>query len=267
MTSSLPTSPGLPPALSFQGAIATLTLRRPQVANRLDLDDLATLRQWVAQAESNPEVRVLVFQAEGRQFCSGFHIGQVSHDTDGQAGVQEGAVRFEALGDALEQSRLVSVAVLQGGVYGGGADLALACDFRMGGPDVRLMVPAARLGVVYYRGGMQRFVTRLGLQTAKRVLLTAENMDAQALHHCGYLDQLWPSNEELTAQAQGLAQRLSHMAPLALQGMKRHLNHIARNTLDERALAQDMARAAASQDVLEGARAWHEKREPRFTGQ
>lgn len=247
--------------------MATLTLRRPQVANRLDLEDLATLRNLVVQAESHPEVRVLLLQAEGRQFCSGFHIGQVSRDTDGHAGVEEGAIRFEALGDAIEQSRLVSVAMLQGGVYGGGADLALACDFRMGGPDTRLMVPAARLGVVYYRSGLQRFVTRLGLQTAKRVLLTAETMDAPALHRCGYLDHLWPSNEELAVQAQALAERLSHMAPLALQGMKHHLNHIARGTLDERALAQDMARAAASQDVLEGARAWHEKREPRFTGQ
>ncbi|NBU89441.1 MAG: enoyl-CoA hydratase/isomerase family protein [Betaproteobacteria bacterium] len=254
---------GHPPELAFEGAVATLTLRRPGVANRLDLDDLHTLRQRVAQAEQRPEVRVLKLQAEGRHFCSGFHIGQVHADA---GGVAKGAEGFEAVADALEQSRLVSVAVIQGGVYGGGADVALACDFRMGCPASTLMVPAARLGVVYYRGGLQRFVTRLGLQTAKRILLSAQTLDAQALERCGYLDRLLPSEEAMHAEADALIQRLAHMAPLALQGMKHHLNHIARGTLDAAALAQDMARAAASQDVIEGARAWEEKREPRFTG-
>ena len=248
----------LPPQLDIEGHLARITLRRPRVANRLELEDLQTLQAQLQQVQQRPEVRVLLLQAQGRHFCSGFNI-------DAVPGVDAGAL-FEALTDAWEAARPVTVAAIQGGLYGGATDLALACDFRLGLPSCEMFVPAARLGLHFYRGGLERYVNRLGLSMAKRVLLAGETLDAQTMLDCGFLDRLLPDAATLHTEAQALCERLGGYAPLALEGMKRHLNAIAQGRLDEAALRQDIARANASDDLAEGVRAWQEKRTPRFLG-
>ena len=85
------------------------------------------------------------------------------------------------------------------------------------------------------------------------------------MHAIGFLTQL-VAPEALMAEADALTQRLAAMAPLALLGMKKHLNHIARGVLDMDAVQHDIARAAHSADLQEGRAAWAEKRAPRFTG-
>jgi enoyl-CoA hydratase/carnithine racemase len=250
--------PGLAPALEIEGALARITLRRPRLANRLELVDLQTLRAQLDKINKTPAVRVVLLAAEGRHFCSGFNIHAAP-------GVDAGAL-FEQLSDDWEAARPVTVAAMQGGVYGGATDLALACDFRLGTQACEMFVPAARLGLHFYRGGMQRYVTRLGLSWAKRVLLAGETLDATTMHASGFLDQLLPDGPALDQAVQTLLDSLLGMAPLALLGMKKHLNAIARQALDETALSADLARANASADLAEGLAAWQEKRLPRFTG-
>jgi enoyl-CoA hydratase/carnithine racemase len=250
---------GQAPHLAIDDRIATLTLRRPAVANRLELEDLQTLQAQIDEIDANPAVLVLRLVAEGRHFCSGFNIGQVG------SGANAGQ-RFEALASALERARPVTIAAIQGGVYGGATDLALACDFRIGTPVSELSVPAAKLGLLFYRGGLERYVSRLGLATAKRVLLTADRLDAVAMLACGYLDRLAPSVEALPSLLDELTATLAGMAPLALLGMKKHLNRIAAGTLIEDELARDIAESDASEDLREGALAWQQKRDPVFRG-
>jgi enoyl-CoA hydratase/carnithine racemase len=254
------TTPGQIPHLAIDGRIATITLRRPEVANRLELEDLQTLQAQVDEVNASSALLVLRLVAEGRHFCSGFNIGRVG------SGANDAGQRFEALAAALEQARPVTIAAIQGGVYGGATDLALACDFRIGTPASELSVPAARLGLLYYQGGLQRYVSRLGLATAKRVMLTAAKLDAAELLACGYLDQLAPSVDALPMVVEELGTILAGMAPLALLGMKKHLNRIAAGTVAEAEFARDIAVAAASDDLREGALAWQEKREPVFKG-
>lgn len=251
------------PSLAIDGRIATITLRRPQVANRLELEDLAALDGHIATVNACEEVLVLRLQAEGRHFCSGFNIGRVQGADAAAAGA-----RFEALADAIENARPVTVAVLQGGVYGGATDLALACDFRLGTPASEWRVPAARLGLHYYRGGLARYVSRLGLQTARRVMLAAETFDAPAMLAAGMLDRVLPA-AELADEAASFCANLAGLAPLALLGMKRSLNRLAAGPLDAAAkaeIAAAIARAAASEDLQEGAAAWAAKRAPVFRG-
>jgi len=156
--------------------------------------------------------------------------------------------------------------LLQGGVYGGATDLALACDFRLGSSATEMFMPAARLGLHFYRRGLERYVTRLGLDHAKRLFLTAEKIDASEMHAIGFLTHL-VAPDALLASADQLAATLGAMAPLAVTGMKKHLNRIARGALDADDLQRDIERAAASRDLLEGRAAWAEKRMPRFTGE
>ncbi|MFO1328501.1 MAG: enoyl-CoA hydratase/isomerase family protein [Rubrivivax sp.] len=248
---------GQSPELSVAGAVATITLRRPAQANRLEPDDLGTLIAQVQQVDADPAVHVLCLRAGGRTFCSGFDIGRI------------GAARtasFEDMVNAVEDCRVPTVAVLQGGVYGGATDLALACDFRLGTPAVEMFMPAARLGLHFYRRGLERYVSRLGLDTAKRLFLTAERIGADEMRAVGFLTRLLPA-DELDAAADALAATLASLAPLAVQGMKRHLNAIARGELDAQALQRDITRAVQSQDLQEGRAAWAAKREPQFKGE
>ena len=129
-----------------------------------------------------------------------------------------------------------------------------------------MQVPAATLGLLFYRGGLERYVSRLGLQTAKRVMLLGERLKAEQMLECGYLDRLLPTAEALAAQVDEFAGLLAGMAPLALLGMKKHLNRIAAGTLDAAEIARDIAQADASEDLREGALAWQQKRTPVFHG-
>ena len=244
------------PELTIHGHQATITLRRPDQANRLGPDDLNELVAHIDRVNQRDEVLVLRLQSTGKYFCSGYDIHQISAAR---------TVAFDDLVNALEDARPVTLAVIQGGVYGGATDIALACDFRLGTPAVDMFMPAARLGLHFYQRGLERYVARLGLDTAKRLFLTAEKIDAAEMKACGFLTHLLNA-DALEATADKLSATLAAMAPLALLGMKKHINHIGRGVLNVQDLQQDIARAAGSSDLKEGAAAWAAKRVPQVTG-
>ena len=246
------------PALDIAHPVATLMLRRPENANRLEPDDLKAVVGHLEAVNHDPGILVLQIRGEGKYFCSGYDISSLATQSGNPLG-------FEDMANAVETARPVTIAVVHGGAYGGGTDLALACDFRIGTHAAEMFMPAARLGLHYYRGGLERYVTRLGLDTAKRLFLTAERFDAQAMRACGFLTDLVAA-DELEASVNRLTDTLAAMAPVALLGMKKHMNRIARGALDVDDLNADIARAAASDDIREGAAAWAAKRPPKFTG-
>ena len=244
------------PQLSVQGATATITLQRPDQANRLGPEDLEALYTHIGAVNALPEVLVLRLQSAGKYFCSGYDIGRIGG---------ERTIDFGTMVDALETARPITIAAIHGGVYGGATDMALACDFRVGVTTGDMFMPAARLGLHYYRSGMERYVARMGLNAALRLFLTAERIDAAEMHRIGYLTHL-VAPEALGATVDQLAATLAGMAPIALLGMKKNLNRIARGTADAGEILRDCAAAAASADLQEGRAAWAEKRPPKFSG-
>ena len=253
---------GGPPRLHLHDGRATITLNRPAHHNRLHVDDLLALQQHLQALQADPAVRLLVITGTGRSFSSGFHLG----DFDSQpARPGAGPRLFEETVDALEALAVPTVCRFNGSVFGGATDLALACDFRVGVAGMVLRMPAARLGLHYYPSGLQRYVSRLGLATAKRLFLLAETVGADELLSLGYLDRLVPP-EQLDSTVQALADALAAGAPLALRGMKQSLDEIARGAFDLAAVRAREARCAASADLQEGRAAIAEKRPPRFTG-
>jgi enoyl-CoA hydratase/carnithine racemase len=246
------------PTLDIHGHIATLCLQRTASANKITPGDLAVLRQHVDTVNQTPDVLLLVLRSTGKHFCAGYDIAQVSgSQTEGQG--------FGDMVDAIENCRAVTLAVVQGGVYGGATDMVLACDFRMGSDNIEMFMPAARLGLHYYLSGLQRYASRLGVDMAKRLFLTAEKLDAHQMLACGFLTHL-VAPDELQARSEALCEQLAGMAPLALLGMKHHLNQIARGTVDPQAVRASVVQTLASDDLKEGGLAWKEKRKPRFTG-
>jgi enoyl-CoA hydratase/carnithine racemase len=248
---------GQAPALTVNGRQAIITLRRPHVANRLDFSDLETIRQHLRDVNAMEQVLVLHLRGEGRHFCSGFNINTVGAGNTGHA--------FQALADELEAARPVTIAAINGGVYGGATDLALCCDFRLGVTHSEMFVPPVKLGLLFYQAGLHRYVSRLGINVAKTLLLTGTALDAREMLACGFLTRLLEP-EQLVPAADELGAQLAGMAPLALLGMKKHLTRIAANRFDAADYTADSARADASEDLREGALAWQEKRAPVFKG-
>ena len=247
------------PLLTVDGAVATIALRRPEVANRLNPGDLRAIRNHIEAVNEMARVLVLRFVSAGKYFCSGYDIGSLAGKSD------EGALNFGEVMDVIEAARPVTIAAINGGVYGGATDLCLACDFRIGVPGCDMFMPAARLGLHFYRGGMARYVSRLGLNAAKRLFLTTDRIDAATMLDIGFLTEM-VEPAALHARVDQLSAQLAGMAPIALLGMKQHLNALARGTLDADALARDIHRSEISADLREGAAAWKEKRQPVFSG-
>ena len=240
---------------------ATITLQRPQHHHRLHRADLLALQAHFRSLAANPAARVLVITASGPVFCSGFHLGELEEAHAASADPR----LFEHTVDALEALPLPTVARLNGSVYGGATDLALACDFRVGVDGLQLRMPAARLGLHYYPSGLRRYVSRLGLATAKRLFLLAESVPAAELLALGYLDRLVPA-AQLDAEVDRIAAALAAGAPLAVRGMKASLNEIANGDCRLDRLRQREALCAASADLQEGKAAFADKRPPQFSG-
>lgn len=244
------------PTLAIDDHVAVITLQRPDQANRLGPDDLQCIHDYLLKINEIPEIRVLRLESTGKYFCSGFDINKLG----GQR-----VVDFDTVVNVLEVARPVTIAVLQGGVYGGATDLALACDFRVGDQATNMFMPAARLGLHYYPSGLQRYVARMGINTAKRLFLTAEKIESEEMLRVGYLTHLC-KDKSLEQTVRELTETLVSMAPLAIFGMKKHLTRIAQGTLDMADLERDIDVVMSSEDLQEGRTAWAEKRPPVFKG-
>jgi len=173
-----------PPSLTVEDGLATVRFERPREHNRIDPDDIPVLRAHLERVTADASIRVVVFTGAGaRTFSSGFTIEAILDRLDRS---------FEQLLDALERLPLPTVAIVNGGVYGGATDLALCCDFRIGVSGTRMFMPAARFGLHYYPGGLRRYVAAVGPAQAKRVFLTGQTLSSEEMLRIGFLTELVP---------------------------------------------------------------------------
>jgi enoyl-CoA hydratase/carnithine racemase len=252
------------PVLELDGARATIRLNRPRHLNRLQPDDLEMLLKLFDRIEADPAIRVLVLTGTGRAFSAGYDLNSVAERATSKVEQNSAGSAFEVVVNRLEDLGVPTICRLNGGVYGGSTDLALACDFRIGVDACEMFMPAARLGLHYYKSGIARYVTRLGFDNAKKLFLTAQKIDAAEMLRIGYLTKVVLSIEELDEEVGKLADVLAGNAPSAMRGMKRTINEFARGKLDEEAAdrrARDSMRGA---EIKEGIKAFAEKRPPRF---
>lgn len=247
------------PELTIHGKVATITLKKSEYANCLNVNDLNKISEYVKEVNANPAILVLKFMAEGKYFCSGFDLKALSGENS------PSSLIFGQTVDLIEGARPITVAVIQGGLYGGGTDLAIACDFRVGSENVNMFIPAAKLGLHFYPGGLRRYVARVGLNKAKEIFLLAKHFYAKDLFDMGYLTHL-VSHEDLYITANNLIENLIKMSPLALCSVKKHLNLIANNDYRELEIIESVKKSESSNDIKEGVLAWKEKRSPNFNG-
>jgi enoyl-CoA hydratase/carnithine racemase len=256
------------PLLLIEGARATIRLNRPRHLNRLQPEDLDALLALFDRIEADAAIRVVVLTGTGRAFSAGYDLGAISERAGdaGRAGdpEEEGpGSAFQVVVNRLEDLTLPTICRLNGGVYGGSTDLALACDFRIGVDTAEMFMPAARLGLHYYPGGIRRYVSRLGADNAKRLFLTADKIDAPEMLRIGYLTAMVPA-ESLDTEVDRLAARLAGNAPAAMRGMKRAINEFARGLFDEDAAGRRHRDSMRGTEIKEGIKAFAEKRPPKF---
>jgi enoyl-CoA hydratase len=251
------------PVLIIEGARATIRLNRPKHLNRLQPDDLKALLNLFDRIEADPAIRVMVLTGTGRAFSAGYDLNSVAERATSAPEQQTAGSAFEVVVNRLEDLGIPTICRLNGGVYGGSTDLALACDFRIGIDSAEMFMPAARLGLHYYKSGIKRYVSRLGADNAKKLFLTAQKIDAQEMLRIGYLTGIAPF-EALDQEVDKLAGILAGNAPVAMRGMKRAINEFSRGQLDEAAADQRARDSMRGAEIKEGIAAFAEKRPPRF---
>ena len=252
-----------PPTLAVASGVATITLRRPSQRNSLHDADLRALVDHCAAIDADTAIRVVVLRAvtagQARPvFSAGYNVGSFegeAHDPH----------LFEHVPEAIEHLRPPTVCALGGSVYGGATDFVLACDLRVALAGAEWRMPAVALGLHYYPGGLRRYVTRFGLNAAKRAFLTARPLPVEALATLGLFEEV-AAADRFDAAVDELVQTLAGLAPLAAQATKRSLNEIAAGLFDEAALRGRETLTAGSADFAEGRAAFAERRRPRFKG-
>lgn len=253
-----PNSPFDHITVSLEGSRLTVTLNNPRQHNRLSSTELDYLLAVIETVNNDTDIRVVVITGQGKTFCSGFDLQEL----DGMAGDAR-LPGFDVLTDSWEQLRCPSICALNGSVYGGAIDLALACDFRIAVNSAEIRMPAAKLGLHYYPAGIQRYVTRLGMAVSKRLLLCAEAYQGEALKSIGFADELVAA-EALNNKVDALATAIQNNAPLAVEGMKQAINVYAAGQVDDRQIHQNFAQALASSDFKAGVQSVKLKKRPIF---
>src|ERR1700745_3105728 len=147
------------PLLELDGARATIRLNRPKHLNRLQADDLDVLMNLFDRIEADPAIRVLVLTGTGRAFSAGYDLNSVAERAVSTVEQRSAGSAFEVVVNRLEDIGLPTICRLNGGVYGGSTDLALACDFRIGIDSNEMVIAAGPLGVSYYKSGFIGYPT------------------------------------------------------------------------------------------------------------
>lgn len=254
---------GLAPGLTVDGNVATLSLRRPARLNRLSGADLIELQHHCEAIDAQPDIRVVVLTADTEG--QAHPVFSAGYDVSGFDGADHDPLLFERTIDMVAQLRPVVIAGLNGSVYGGATDLVLACDLRVGLPNLTWRMPACALGLHYYLSGLRRYVDAFGPDRARQLFLTANPVSSEQLHHWGVLMELVAA-DVWSQRLNALAQQVVQLAPLAAQGTKASVRELAAGQGDEAVLRERERRCADSEDFREGRQAMAERRPPVFKG-
>ncbi|PZC45639.1 MAG: enoyl-CoA hydratase [Chloroflexi bacterium] len=247
------------------GEVGLVTLNRPDRLNALGQDVRRELNEVLDEIEVDA-TRVVIFAGEGRAFCAGADINDLSAGEDLRSPVPDPSETPEVIKRIGDLNKVV-IAAVHGAAVGGGCEVALACDMRIASENARFGLPEIKLGIMPGAGGTQRMPRLVGEGRAKWLMMTGEFIDAQTSLQWGLVNQVVP-NEELMAEARKLAQTLVAQPPLALAFIKSAVDRGLESSLP--AGIEYEARCSyilqQTEDKAEGTKAFLEKRKPVFTG-
>lgn len=252
--------------LSMDGAIATLTINRPEKLNAIDPAMLAELEAALDRLEREEQARVVLLTGAGERAFS------VGADVNAWAAlaplemwrwwVRDGHRVFER----LARLRQPVIAAINGYAFGGGLELALAADLRVAAESAELGLTEVKLGTVAGWAGTQRLPALVGVARAKQMIFTGMRLDAATAERWGLVNEVAP-REAVLARARALAEQIAANAPLSVQLAKQLIDGGLGAATGATLEALAGALAATTDDGREGVAAFHERRPPQFRGQ
>lgn len=250
--------------LAVEGSIATITIDRPEKLNAVTPAMLEALEAALASIEADEAIRVVVLTGAGeRAFCAGADVDAWS--SLAPIDMWRTWVRLgHRVMDRLDGLRQPTIAALNGIAYGGGLELALACDLRIAGDAVKVAAPEVGIGTIPGWGMTTRLAVVAGPGRAKQMILTGEPVDARRAEAWGVLSEVVPA-AELHDAVRRTAERIAARAPVAVQVAKQLIDGLRpRAAASLEALGSGLT--AFTDDASEGQAGYRERRPPTFGG-
>jgi 2-(1,2-epoxy-1,2-dihydrophenyl)acetyl-CoA isomerase len=254
------------------GAVATVTMNRPEKLNAYSETMVHEILAALADARDDDSIRAVILTARGRGFCSG---GDISMDFQYPAryrghrleSMLEMRENMHALIRFLRRFDKPVVAAINGAAVAGGLTLALACDFRIAAESARLGDTSLKFALIPDEGGAYFFPRAMGMDRALKMSLLSEIYPARQALELGLVTEVVADGELMDA-ARKLATRLAEGPPIAIRLTKRMMYKQRTMELDNALEDAAMATLVSNytEDVKEGTAAFHEKRKPRFQG-
>jgi enoyl-CoA hydratase/carnithine racemase len=253
-----------------EGALATLTLNRPDRLNAITGPMLAALSEALVDADADPAVRVVIVTGAGKGFCSGLDLKEAAAGQGIGGGVGGAIGRFDlrnAPPTVLHNVDKPTICALNGAAAGYGMDLALGCDIRIAADTAKLAPAFARRGVLPESGGTWLLPRLVGWAKAAEIAFTGRTLLAEECLSLGLVNRVVPA-DLLAKEVRALAEEIAANAPLAVQATKRMM----RMGLDESFEANvhhvflQLLPLFRSKDFQEGVAAFVERRTPKFEG-
>lgn len=253
------------------GAIATLTLNRPDRLNAISPAMLDAFSDALVEADRDRDVRCIVITGAGRGFCAGLDLQDAAAGTGIGSSTGGSAVAGFDLRNAppvvLHHVDTPTVCALNGGAAGYGMDLALGCDIRIASEKAKLAAAFTRRGVVPESGGTWLLPRLIGWSKAAEIIFTGRTLSAADCLEIGLVSRVVP-HERLTDEVMALAGEIAANAPLAVQASKRMMRMAHSEPFDEHVhhVLLQLLPLFGSRDFREGMASFLEKRKPEFEG-
>ena len=254
--------------MSKDGPVGRMVFNNPARLNAVSLEMWQAAETILEDFANDPAIRVVVVSgAGGKAFVSGADISKFESERASEEAVKHYNATTERVNAKLQALPMPVIAMIQGYCIGGGVGLAIGCDIRICSDNSRFGIPAAKLGLGYGYKGIRKLMDLVGPSRAKEIFFTAKQFSAQQALIMGLVNQVVPE-AELEATVDDYAKTIAANAPMTIAAVKQTVIELLKDER-ERDLARSermVAACFASEDYIEGRRAFNEKRKPAFKG-
>ena len=226
--------------------VGVLFLNSPKTKNALKSEDMLLIRD-ILDREAKSEIYALIISGKGNVFCSGADFSELISIIGTNRKDQElQSNDMSKLCDSIQNFPHPTVCALNGSAYGGGVEIACACDFRISVSDIEIIVPPAKIGIHYHPSGIRRFLNIFGQTVTKKLLLTATKMSEEELKKVGFFDEIINDGENVIEKAHSFIKQCKELSSEAVSGMKLSINDIIMDSVDTKSLDLRIGKALRS---------------------